>query len=247
VAFSRAGLDVQGIEIDDVRVELARANCADHGLHGCVHQGSVLDSNLLSRLGKFDVITLVDVIEHVLDVPKTLLHVVDLLNTGGVVLFEIPNKYSLEFVAHDGHFNLFGITLLSRPDAMEYHKAFFGFEYDVGEYFDLEFYTDQLGRMGCKSALIASPLHPMRTFDDFGSLQQAMRRSYAEYLSSTATTISPALHDKIRAAITRYETCLAEDTTPAETEFQRREVFQTKYLTDFWTVVAHRDTNEEHR
>jgi SAM-dependent methyltransferase len=231
-------MDVQGIEIDDVRVELAKVNCADHGLHDCVHLGSVLDRDLLAQLGTFDVITLVDVIEHVLDVPQTLRNVVDVLNPGGVALLEIPNRHSLQFVAHDGHFNLFGITLLSRPDAIEYHKTFFGFAYDVGDYFDLEYYTGELARLGCTCEVIRSPLVASRAFDEAGPLYEAMKRSHAAYQSVTAHRLSPALRDTIHDAVAQYGAELIQERARADAVFEERVRFETRYLTDFWTVVV---------
>ena len=83
-----------------------------------------------------------------LDVPKALQNIVCLLRPGGMLALEIPNKDSLFFVASDGHFNLFGITLLPRPEAIEYHRKFFPFEYDVGYYHPLDFYETELKRLG---------------------------------------------------------------------------------------------------
>ncbi len=136
VGFSNLALEVVGIEIDPERIEFAEANTKDHGLSDCVFKHNILLGNIQNRLGSFDIITCSDVIEHVLDVPKTISNMVGLLNPGGILVLKIPNKNSINFVGSDGHFRLFGITLLKREDAMRYFSKFFNFEYDVGYYFD---------------------------------------------------------------------------------------------------------------
>ncbi|MHC4946376.1 MAG: class I SAM-dependent methyltransferase, partial [Planctomycetota bacterium] len=84
-AFAKEGMEACGIEIDPVRVGLSRANCRDHGLSGCIFDLSVLEENLVDRLGKFDLITCMDVIEHVLDVPGALENLLSLLNKRGLL------------------------------------------------------------------------------------------------------------------------------------------------------------------
>ena len=84
-AFAEAGMDVCGVEIDPIRVELSRANCRDHGLADCVFDMSILEEGLPERLGRFDVISCGDVIEHVLDVEGALRNIAELLAPGGIL------------------------------------------------------------------------------------------------------------------------------------------------------------------
>lgn len=238
VAFSKLGMEVRGIEIDAQRIGLANANCLDQNLSNCVLQASILDDDLVSRLGTFDVISLVDVIEHVLDVPKTLRNTVELLSPGGILVLEIPNKHSLNFVAHDGHFGLFGITLLQRPDAIEYHKTFFGFDYEVGDYYDLDYYQHQLEELGCACSLLTSPLHPPRRLGKIGSLLLAMLRSYIEYRGKDRPSLSPRLNRKIQTQLAKYLSILVQDFTCLVVHPRGIGLFQNKYLTDFWTLMA---------
>ena len=125
VAFAKAGFDVFGIDVSENLVAYSKANCLDHDLHDRVRVGDILDEKLVADLGKFDVITCLDVIEHVPDAKQTMDHMVSLLKPGGMLLLEIPNKHFLEFVGSDGHFCFFGITLLPRPLAMKYHGTFY--------------------------------------------------------------------------------------------------------------------------
>ncbi len=176
VAFAKRGLEVCGIEIDPQRIELANANCLDFNLSDCIFPISILETDLKVRLGTFDVITCIDVIEHVLDVPKAIANMVELLNPEGILFLEIPNKHSLYFVARDGHFELFGITLLPRPAAIEYHRSFFDFTYDVGDYFPQEYYRDEFARHECQFEVLATNQFKHNLTDSWRKVQAEYRR-----------------------------------------------------------------------
>jgi 2-polyprenyl-3-methyl-5-hydroxy-6-metoxy-1,4-benzoquinol methylase len=183
VAFGRQGMEVYGIDVDQQRIGFAKINCEDYHIRAGVYSLSILEEHIEDRLGTFDVITCTDVIEHVLDVPKALENMAHLLKPGGVLALEIPNKDSLFFVASDGHFNLFGITLLPRPEAIEYHGKSFSFEYDVGYYQSLGFYETELKNIGLQPQTISSPLHPMREIQEMDQLIPQVIRSYIKFLS----------------------------------------------------------------
>lgn len=243
VAMSRLGLEVQGVEIDPIRVELAVANCADNGLHSCAHQRDILADGAIDDLGTFDIITLVDVIEHVLDVPGTLTRVARLLNPGGIAFLEIPNKFDLQAVAHDGHFDLFGITLLPRPLAIEYHRTFFAFDYDVGDYYETDYYMGLLKKLGCTTTVISSLHHQAHDLEQAAPLHKAMLEAYATYREQTASQVSTPVDQAIRQALEVYEeqynNALASVSVSDDPSIdQRRAAFQLKYLTDFWTLLA---------
>ena len=73
VAFAQRGLDVFGFDVDQERVQLARFNLQDFRIpEPKAVYGDLLDPAFVATLGKFDIITMIDVIEHVLDVPKAL-------------------------------------------------------------------------------------------------------------------------------------------------------------------------------
>lgn len=231
VAFAKLGLEVCGVEIDPQRIQLAEANCLDHDLKDCVFPGNILDETLVDRLGRFDVITCIDVIEHVLDVPKALRHMTTMLNPGGILFLEIPNKHSLSFVARDGHFELFGITLLDRNDAIQYHKAFFGFAYDVGDYFELDYYRREIAKNGCQFAPIGA-IHSAR--DYFPRLWSSYKRYRAEHYPK----LPPTLRGKIRSRFVRYWLMLVSDGLRQIGNPAGRNALRSKYLSDFWRVLV---------
>jgi SAM-dependent methyltransferase len=238
VAFSERGYAVTGIEIDPDRISLAQANCADHRMEGCVHAGSVLDTAFLSTLGRFDVITCIDVIEHVLDVEAALQNMVGLLEPGGLLLLEIPNKDSLNFVAADGHFGLWGITQLGRRDAIEYHRAFFGFDYDVGDYFELDHYRRILATLGCATSLMSPGSHPPRRFRQVPTLLGSIAWQHWRFLKHRASRLPRPLVRHLQASVARYLCGLAGRGGGILTGHAAVLAFRDRYLVDFWTLLA---------
>lgn len=156
IGFMQLGFEVVGLEVDEKLVGFSRANFEDHGLTGGSTKGDILDDSLVPGLGKFDVISCADVIEHVNDASKALKNMTGLLNPGGILVLEVPNKDSLSNIMSDLHYGLFGITLLERPDAKRF-KSFHSPQdpiYDVGECYRLEYYAKELGRFGCQVSIL---------------------------------------------------------------------------------------------
>ena len=120
IAFAEQGAEVMGIEIDAERCRIGKQRLRDLGFQVEWHQGDILDRGLACQLGTFDVIVCQDVLEHVLDISQTIRTLCALLRPGGLVFIQVPNKYSPEYIQADHHHGLFGISLLSRPQAIEY-------------------------------------------------------------------------------------------------------------------------------
>lgn len=239
-AFNSAGADVRGLEIDPVRVDLARANCQDHGLTGTVVQSrDILEDGLAGDLGRFDVITMIDVIEHVADMPRALANAVDLLEPDGVLVLEIPNRHSLRFVAADGHFSLFGITLLAREDAMRYHRVMLGGAYDVGDYYALDVYRDHLTRLGCEVSQVDSPVHPPGGSPQFAPHLAGIRAGHAAYRTSVAPRLPDTLQAAVEVAFSTFTGRLLGDAASLATGDEAK-AFANEYLIDFWTIAAKR-------
>lgn len=231
VAFARQGMEVRGIEIDPQRIQLAEANCLDHDLKDCVQSGDILDESLADRLGRFDVITCIDVIEHVQDASKALRNMTGMLNPGGILLLEIPNKYSLGFVARDGHFELFGITLLDRHDAVDYQQKFYNYEYDLGDYYELGFYRNEIEKLGCRFELLDLIRAPRKFIPH-------IRSGYQRYRVEHYPRLPGSLRAKIRTRFVCYWLMLAGDGMRQIWTKAGRQSLRIKYHSDFWRVLV---------
>ena len=240
VAFGRQGMEVCGIEIDPQRIEFAKINCQDVQIPANIFPLSILGDDIEDKLGTFDILTCMDVIEHVLDVPKALQNMACLLRPGGVLVLEIPNKDSLFFVASDGHFNLFGITLLPRLEAIEYHRKFFYFEYDVGYYHPLDFYETELNRLGLQPQMISSSLHPIREIQETDQLVSQAIRSYIKFLIETQSKVPEKVTQRIKLDFATYMNHFLTDLSKIPEGTQAIEAFRRRYLSDFWTLIAYK-------
>ena len=240
VAFSKYGFEVKGMEIDPIRIELAEANCRDHRLQDCVFEASILDDDLSDELGSFDVITCNDVIEHVADASRAIENMARLLNPGGVLFMEIPNKDSVHFVASDGHFELFGITLLDRQDAVAYHQSRFNDEYDVGEYFPLKSYWSSLRAVGCEPGLLPPADASRLRFEQVVRSVAEALGSYFSLLLNRPSGIPGSVRRKLRIRFLRYMGSFLLGLVPSIVSRRQRESYRLRYLTDFWSLLAHK-------
>jgi len=237
-AFSKLGLDVTGIDLDEELLPLAQANCRDHGLGDCTHKISILEAGLPERLGRFDVITLISVIEHVADVSGTLAHIVDLLNPGGVAILIIPNYQSLSVVAHDPHYDLFAISLLDPPQALAYYQALFQGEYGVGEYYPLADYLLRLEQLGCKTLLecawrAAIKLHGRALPDSL-----IISKSQRNFDCNIRPKIPAALASEIDLRYSTYVKRLRSELLRRSLSPFNPDSYQQTYLAVTWTVIA---------
>ena len=230
VAASEKGATAMGLEIDSVRIGFARTNLEDFGMNAPVLNQDALDPALSKRIGRFDIITCNDVAEHVASAQQLFENLASLLHPPGVAYLEIPNRYSVESVASDGHFGLFGITLLPREAAKAYHYEQFRYEYDVGDYWELEEYLAFFERAGLKGTLVASLYHPVRELSELDALLDGLERARWQCRASEE------MRSSLEEAYGAYRERLRSDRrTLAEEKFRNR------YLRNFWTFLVRHD------
>jgi SAM-dependent methyltransferase len=151
VAFAEQGAEVVGIEIDAARYRVGKQRLGDLGFQVECHQGDICDREFTCRLGTFDVIVCQDVLEHVLDLSQAIRTLCALLRQGGLLFIQVPNKYSPEYILADHHYGLFGISLLSRPQAIEYWGLAYAAlpeHYTVGYLRSEKYYRQAFAREG---------------------------------------------------------------------------------------------------
>jgi SAM-dependent methyltransferase len=120
MALAEQGARAVGVEIEPGRSQVGRDRLRELGFEVEWHTGDICDPALVRRLGRFEGIICQDVLEHVLDPSLTIRHLCLLLKPGGMIYLAVPNKYSPDFILADHHYQLMGVSLLARPQGVEY-------------------------------------------------------------------------------------------------------------------------------
>lgn len=147
-AFTVAGQDAVGIEIDPGLAEYARLNLGQQ--KNRIQCLDILACDI-DTLGTFDLILCSDVIEHVSDPDALIAIAARMLRVGGTFVLQVPNKDSIHQVISDGHFRIPGITLLSRQEGRELKRQLQGWDdpyHHMGEHLPSAHYIAQLNANG---------------------------------------------------------------------------------------------------
>ena len=241
-ALRERGAEVVGVEIDPGLVALARDNLA--GGSGRVLQADILECDL-APLGRFDLIACNDVIEHVRDARKLVRRVSSLLAPDGIAYFEIPNRDALGFVARDGHFQQFGLTLLRRPLAARYFQESLGRSYDeIGEMHDEATYREWFAEAGLSAIDVPQP-HAQR-FEDVQDRVFDLVNAFTWWHRHERNALSAEVADALTDAYWTYTAQLFPALERARRSVDRP-LFVRRYLTPFWTFVLRRETSPDHR
>lgn len=122
---------VVGLDLDSADVKLAKNNLDEaHVLN--------IEQDAIDHLGKFDIVIMADVIEHLLNPVTTLIKVKGLLGPKGELIFSIPNmaNATIRVELLKGHFEYRDWGLLDRThlhyyDQQEVNRVFQAAAYDV--------------------------------------------------------------------------------------------------------------------
>lgn len=237
VAFAEQGLDPVGIEIDEILAKYGEINCQEHGLPDRVITGDFLSYDI-ETLGKFDIITCNDVIEHVQDPEKAMERLALLLNKGGVLYMEIPNKDCIKFVEKDGHFCIFGITLLQRNIARDLYKLVTkNMYYDgMGEYFELGYYLEQLSKYGLKVNVLTTR-HLTGNMNDVPAYLKDLALQFNNFYYNFDKSSDFFLYDTLVNKYFEYLEQISRDYRNARIN-GGSDHFIKKYLLSFWSIIA---------
>lgn len=205
IAFAKAGSEAYGVEINPGLLELARVNLADHpGLQCTLLSGDILQPELANSLGQFDIITCDNVIEHVEKASQLVSTIAHLLKPSGVCHVAIPNAFSYSQVMRDGHYGLFGLTLLERDRAIAYYHATGNTEdYSVGEYcFTMDDYEKMFADAGLRLVLLNPSPSRKANVESMRRQIAMMRDVFARQVADG--TIPAEFQDEIRINLDRY-------------------------------------------
>jgi SAM-dependent methyltransferase len=141
-----------GIEYEAKLLVLARKLARERKLSHRVtfHNSDITKYDEVCNLGFFDLITCMDVLEHVLDPEAAITSLVKLMSDNAILRVDIPNMYSFQSITSDPHHHLFGNILLSREDAMKVFEHEFpgNKRYTVGFFYPLEWYLNKFNQTG---------------------------------------------------------------------------------------------------
>jgi SAM-dependent methyltransferase len=196
IAAAESGArEVVGIDLDDRFLDIARPFLRASGTPHRVEKGDASDSAFMERLGRFDLITCNDVIEHVDSVPQLIRCLARATNEGGCVYIAAPNRMCPDFIRKDPHFQFFGIVLLPRESARRYAVTKIKFDYyDVGEYFELDFHRALLESHGLDFQVINVPGDPRERVVE-------LEKQFREIEEAGAAFQDPSLPDDLNAKV----------------------------------------------
>lgn len=131
IALSARGARVTGVDVDDATLEAARLRAGCHGAQ--VRFVRAVGEALPFADGSFDLVTFVDVIEHVDDPRRTVAEIARVLRPGGTLYLFGPNRFALANLRADPHYQLAGVSALPNALGRWYVTRVRGFpRYDVG-------------------------------------------------------------------------------------------------------------------
>ena len=153
--FAANNYESIGIDVDDLAH--ANTNKCDFPDKSLLFYNIDCTTDELENLGKFDVITVDNVIEHVESPSSLVSGLKRILDKKGIVYLIIPNANSLDLVKSDPHYNLFGLTLFDKRDGDIMLISLTEIDsYDVSNYFhkyDIMHYLSTFRNYGFRSLL----------------------------------------------------------------------------------------------
>jgi hypothetical protein len=234
VAFAAHGAIVQGLDRDPSLLALARKNLDEQGIDAPLLNIDATSSAFAERFASsLEVVTCNDVIEHVADPQALVANLSTAIRPGGCLYLEIPNKDYAPYIVEDGHFRLFGITLLEHDDAKAYYrhlnpKA----DYTVGHYLTLPQYFAMLEDAGFEATLLDQCV-------DYSNLETSL--AAVETLRQEGATrleqVPEAQRPIVAQGLGRYLEQI--DAMPRGSAEEER-AFRIRYAVSFWQILARR-------
>jgi 2-polyprenyl-3-methyl-5-hydroxy-6-metoxy-1,4-benzoquinol methylase len=242
LAFGKIGAEVAGIELDRIRAVAARSLLDDNNVRGTISYTDVFSSEFDS-FGNFDVVSTENVIEHVDDPIGFIKRIAERASTPGALLyFEIPNSHCLSLVMQDPHYRMPLLTLLPHHAAKAAFTSTprldrFGGGYQVGEYYNKEFYYNEISNLGF-DVKIERSIHSSIPIDKAWMMLSDIVRMVPN-IGNIYSECKPILKEEVYFRLTEY----ISEVTFALTRFRvapDRDEIVLDYLSPSWHVFATR-------
>ena len=242
VAANAAGAkSVTGVDIDESLIELARKQLTDHHVEAVLAVEDVTQPGFPERYGTFDIVLCNSVIEHVVDPEILVRHLAEVMAPGASVYLAIPNYLSIDMMIADGHYELFGITILDRVRAEQWWEASDSpaRTYGMEHYAPIDHYLDMFSRNGISLRLLNQPPDDLDTLAEevAGKFQQFEQR--LSELDSNAEGVAE-LQRRGAAEIATFNDLLVRyrgSENPVERSIHARTMW-LRYSIDDWEVAG---------
>jgi 2-polyprenyl-3-methyl-5-hydroxy-6-metoxy-1,4-benzoquinol methylase len=137
INLARTGATVTGVEVSTDLIEIARLRAQSENVE--VDFLNLDSRSAWQRMDFYDAVIAVDVLEHVEDPNEVFKVCQSILRPGGILILTTPNRWALQNIMSDPHWQLFGVTLLPRvlaePYVMRLRRVLR--EYDMTEFVGL--------------------------------------------------------------------------------------------------------------
>jgi SAM-dependent methyltransferase len=201
-----------------------------------------MDWTQVQALGKFDLITSDNVIEHVSDPGRLIAYCSQLLNKDGIFYLTIPNAFSIGQIRKDCHYSLPGISLLDPDDGATYVKYALNQPfYDVSWYYRYHTFEHLFNRYGLSEKL----LNPYQVSqEDIANLRWEYDQLLLD-LQNKATQgqfpeeIAQRIFNRLHHHIQMLETDLLYEQTQEDLQIkslQRNRIYRD-YHTELWYFI----------
>lgn len=243
VAAKEAGAGrVVGVDINSKLIDLARLQLDDHHVSGELAIEDITSDGVADRWGRFDIVLCNDVIEHVVDPLRCARNLASVMKRGGKVFLEIPNGSAVDFMRKDGHYGLFGLTLLGRAEAERWWRLHYHDIYGVEHYAPLSYYLGIFSASGISLRLLTRIDDPDKMLGEIGESFDRLEEELASLKRDDAPELAEAIRQRGGEETVRFRQLRARvesSDVPAERSILTNEILTTYGMT-FWTLEGTR-------
>ena len=239
VAAREAGARrVVGLDINPELIDLARLQLDDHHVSGELAIEDITSEGLADRWGTFDIVLCNDVIEHVVDPVRCAHNLASVMKAGGKVFLEIPNGRAVDFMRRDGHYGLFGLTLLGRVEAERWWRLHFHDVYGVEHYASLSYYLAIFSAVGISLRLLTRIDDPAPRLVEIGDAFDRLEGELASLHQEEAPDLAAAIRARGTEEILRFRQLRSriERSTVSQEQTILLDEILTTYGMTFWTL-----------